>query len=233
MNQELILLSLTAASVGFVHTVLGPDHYIPFIVMAREGMWRKTKTFWITLLCGIGHVLSSVVIGMTGLLAGHEINRLVKVESQRGTIAGWAILIFGAVYMIWGIYRVIINKPHKHWHFHDNKWHKHEHRHDDGEHSHSHFVNYTPWILFLIFVLGPCEPLIPLLMYPAAKASISGSLWVAFVFGVVTISTMLAIVFLFLRGIESIKIEKLSRYSSALAGMIIFITGIAVVFLGV
>jgi len=25
------------------------------------------------------------------------------------------------------------------------------------------------WALFLIFVFGPCEPLIPLIMYPAAK----------------------------------------------------------------
>ncbi|HOD34406.1 MAG TPA: hypothetical protein PLR20_01590 [Syntrophales bacterium] len=28
---------------------------------------------------------------------------------------------------------------------------------------------HTPWVLFTIFVLGPSEPLIPVLMFPAAR----------------------------------------------------------------
>ena len=39
-------------------------------------------------------------------------------------------------------------------------------------------------ILFTIFVFGPCEPLIPILMYPAAKSSVAGMLLVAGVFSV-------------------------------------------------
>ncbi len=49
--------------------------------------------------------------------------------------------------------------------------HAHEHTHD-GEHAHVHeseSSSITPWVLFVIFVLGPCEPLIPLLMFPAAS----------------------------------------------------------------
>ena len=40
----------------------------------------------------------------------------------------------------------------------------------------------TPWVLFLIFVFGPCEPLIPLVMYPAAKHNIQGAIIVAILF---------------------------------------------------
>jgi sulfite exporter TauE/SafE len=43
-------------------------------------------------------------------------------------------------------------------------------------------------------VLGPCEPLIPLLMYPASQHSLSGTILVAAVFSAVTIGTMLGIV---------------------------------------
>ena len=35
MNIDLGLLLLTAASIGFIHTLLGPDHYLPFVAMWR------------------------------------------------------------------------------------------------------------------------------------------------------------------------------------------------------
>ena len=46
----------------------------------------------------------------------------------------------------------------------------------------------TPWVLFLIFVFGPCEPLIPLVMYPAAKNNFHGAVIVAILFSLTTIS---------------------------------------------
>ena len=39
MPSELSLLTLTAAGIAFLHTVAGPDHYVPFIVMSRLGRW--------------------------------------------------------------------------------------------------------------------------------------------------------------------------------------------------
>ena len=35
MNNSLALLSVTAISIGFIHTLLGPDHYLPFIVLSK------------------------------------------------------------------------------------------------------------------------------------------------------------------------------------------------------
>jgi nickel/cobalt transporter (NicO) family protein len=35
MSQELTVITITAASIGLFHTLMGPDHYLPFIVMAR------------------------------------------------------------------------------------------------------------------------------------------------------------------------------------------------------
>ena len=45
MNQESTLLLWTAASIGFVHTLLGPDHYLPFVAMSRAGGWSARKTY--------------------------------------------------------------------------------------------------------------------------------------------------------------------------------------------
>ncbi len=54
MNAELCILATTAFSVGVLHTVLGPDHYIPFVAMARTNNWSAKKTASITTLCGLG-----------------------------------------------------------------------------------------------------------------------------------------------------------------------------------
>lgn len=227
MTNELYILVGSAATLGFVHTLLGPDHYLPFIVMSKARNWKLYKTILITALCGIGHVGSSIIVGSLGIGLGIGLNKLTGFESVRGSLAAWAFIIFGLGYMIWGIWRAVKNKPHKHMHIHDDEVHTHEENHD-----HVHNKNITPWILFLIFVLGPCEPLIPMLMFPAAEANTWGVILVASVFSIVTISTMLLIVILLTKGISFINIGKIERYSHAIAGAIVLLSGIGIQFLG-
>lgn len=244
MNSEIAILSLTAASLGFMHTLLGPDHYLPFVVLSKARKWSKIKTIWITILCGIGHVGSSVLIGFIGIAAGVALSKLEAFESFRGNIAGWLFIGFGLAYAVWGLRRAFNNKPHTHAHFHLNgKKHVHEHTHS-VEHTHLHtdeetennekvkYKNLTPWILFVIFVFGPCEPLIPLLMFPALQHSIMGVVSVTTVFSLVTIATMTTIVLLTTTGISFVKLEKLEKYTHALAGSAIFFSGIAIQFMG-
>jgi len=236
MSGELLILITTAISIGFFHTLLGPDHYLPFIVMSRARKWTLTKTTSITLLCGIGHILSSVVLGLIGISFGIAVSKLEALEGLRGNIAAWALIAFGLVYFVWGMRRALRNKPHIHIHNHrDGEKHIHKHNHFE-EHSHIHNIkknkNITPWILFVIFVLGPCEPLIPILMYPAAKADFSGVLLVASTFGIVTICTMLGIVLAGSFGISFVPLKRLERYAHAIAGATICLSGLAIQFLG-
>lgn len=232
MENDLGILTATAAAIAFVHTVFGPDHYLPFIVLSRARGWSIFKTIWVTLLCGLAHVGSSIVVGAIGIGAGIGVSKLEGIESYRGNIAAWAFLVFGLVYTIWGIHRAILNKPHKHFHTHtDGTIHVHEHMHLNS-HDHLHKNSITPWILFIIFVLGPCEPLIPVLMYPAAKNSTLGIVQVSLVFSVITILTMLTLVILASYGLKMVKFGKLERYTHALAGATIFLSGLAILFLG-
>jgi nickel/cobalt exporter len=237
MNQEILLIAGTAAGIGFVHTVLGPDHYLPFIVIGRARNWRLPKTLFVSFLCGVGHVLSSVVLGFLGIALGIAVFKLENIESFRGGVAAWLLIGFGFAYFLWGLRRAIRNRPHSHPHFHaDGGEHDHPHRHAE-EHSHLHDgerekTNLTPWILFAIFVFGPCEPLIPMVMYPAAQHSTVGVLVVAAAFGLTTIATMLTIIALSSWGINFVKLGKLERYAHALAGAMIFLSGVSVQFLG-
>ena len=232
MTDNLTALTITAASLAFVHTVLGPDHYLPFIVMSRARKWTIYKTSWVTLLSGFGHVISSILLGTIGIGVGIALNKLEFMESVRGDLAAWLFVVFGLVYMAWGFYRAIKNKPHKHIHHHGNgTMHVHEHFHQE-EHDHTHKNNITPWILFTIFFLGPCEPLIPILMYPAAQNSSWGVAQVSIVFGVVTMLTMLGLVLLASYGLKFVRLGKMERFTHAIAGATILLSGIAILFLG-
>jgi nickel/cobalt exporter len=235
MSNSIALLSATAISIGFIHTVLGPDHYLPFIVLSEARKWSFRKTMIITFFCGIGHVLSSVILGLVGIAVGIEVKKLVAVESFRGNIASWLIITFGLVYMVISIRNLLKNKKHSHKHFHlGGEEHIHEHDHH-LQHTHLHnneSVNTTPWILFIIFIFGPCEPLIPLVMYPAAQNNINGAVIVSLLFSIVTISTMMAIVFSFKFGLSRINLKPVEKYSNLLAGSMILLTGLAIQFLG-
>ena len=92
----LVTLNLAAASIAFVHTLLGPDHYLPFVAMSRTGGWSLRKTILITLACGVGHVLSSVVLGFVGIAFGMAVLKLERFEQVRGDLAGWLLLAFAA-----------------------------------------------------------------------------------------------------------------------------------------
>jgi len=235
MTDSTIVLFATAASIGFIHTLVGPDHYIPFIVLSRARGWTLAKTMIITLLCGIGHILSSIALGLVGILVGAGVFRLRAIEAARGEVVAWLLMIFGFAYAVWGLRRAWRSCSHEHPHHHaGGESHSHSHSHLDA-HAHAHLGrdgNLTPWVLFLIFVFGPCEPLIPLFMVPAAANRYAEAVSVAVVFGLATIATMLVTVALLFFGLAKIPFRHLAKHSHTLAGAAIFLCGAAIKFLG-
>jgi len=226
-------LVATAATLGVVHTLLGPDHYVPFVALARSRDWSLKKALGVTAICGVGHVVGSIALGALGLAFGWALSGLVALEDLRGSLAGWLLLGVGLAYMAWGI-RQALRGGHKHTHVHahgDGTLHRHEHDHR-REHGHPHFGRVGrvlgPWSIFVIFVLGPCEPLIPLLLYPAAHGGWGTVAAVAGVFAATTIATMLAVVAVGALGLSKLPAAGLERWSHALAGAALALCGVAV-----
>lgn len=233
--MEAQILLLTAASIAMLHTILGPDHYLPFVAMAKARQWSFSKTLRITFYCGLGHVMSSVLIGGIGIALGSKLESLVAIESSRGSLAGWALLAFGCVYFAWGLRAAGRSHKHTHMHAHGDLVHAHPHTHN-AEHAHTHEAksgsSITPWALFIVFVLGPCEALIPLFMYPAAMQSGELVLGVALVFGLFTLATMLVAVSVATYGLRRIRLPRLGQYAHAAAGASIALCGVAINFIG-
>ena len=237
MDGDLNILVATAFSVGVLHTLFGPDHYIPFVAMSKCNGWSARKTLSITALCGLGHVAGSVAIGFVGLLLGSALFYVEALEAFRGDGAAWLLIGFGLAYFTWGVVHAVRDVPHTHRHAHaDGTVHSHLHQHDT-EHRHIHDQgavkdsgrrkrqSCAPWMLFVIFAFGPCEVLIPLLMYPAAEANLAAILGVVAAFSIATIGTMVASVMLLVLGLRFVCFPDLHRYSHAMAGLSVVACG--------
>lgn len=236
MPDELQLLVTTTAGVALVHTLLGPDHYLPFIAMFRAGQWTRSKTLRITLLCGVGHITASIALGFVGVWLGTSMSQTAALDSVRGSIAAWILILFGLGYGAWGMRRALRGGEHSHRHAHaDGSVHDHEHHHS-REHVHVHSPSrvgaISLWTLFAAFVLGPCEPLIPLLLVPAATGNPGYIATIAGVFTAVTLTSMLAIVAFATAGAKVSLALPRWRFGHAFAGALVAGCGFAMQYAG-
>ncbi len=240
VNNELTTLCGAAAAVGFLHTLLGPDHYLPFAAIAKSRSWSLRRTIGVTLLCGLGHVFASITIGLIGIAMGTTIFGMEWFESVRGEIAGWSLLVLGAIYFVWGLRRAFRQKRHAHIHVHaDGTVHRHTHDHTE-DHLHVHdaaetkssstrsVIAFAPWLTFVVLIFGPCEPLIPFLMYPAAIGETTAAVLIAAVFGLTTLVTMTLAVAAIHIGLGELPTARVERFGHALAGLVILACGVAV-----
>src|SRR5215207_2584596 len=118
--SEVQLLIITAISISFLHTISGPDHYLPFIALSKSRGWTLSRTIFWTIVCGCGHVWSSVLLGLGGAAIGWSMTKISWLESLRGGFAAWILIGFGLVYSVWGLVRAKQNKRHRHFDVHDD-----------------------------------------------------------------------------------------------------------------
>ncbi|HRX88563.1 MAG TPA: hypothetical protein P5528_03875, partial [Steroidobacteraceae bacterium] len=115
--------------------------------------------------------------------------------------------------------------------------HAHGHSHHAG-HVHAHVdiagvanrkqsMVAVGWALFVIFLFGPCEPLIPLVMAPASQGAWFAVAAVVGVFAVATIGTMLTIVWLLTSGLARVPALRAGAYVHSTAGVTVAACGAA------
>jgi len=225
-----VTLLATAACVAVAHTALGPDHFLPFVMLSRARGWSRSRTLAITAACGVGHVGSSLVIALAGVALGAGMGAL---EEARGQLAAWAMVAFGVAYGLWGLRRTV--RARRGIALHEHHGHVHVHGGGGGHHHHVHGTSErgtTFWALFVVFVLGPCEPLLPLFLVPASQGRWALAGAVAIVFSAATLATMLLLVGLAQTGLARLSWGRLEAYTHPLAGATIAASGLAVLFLG-
>lgn len=213
MHNSIWLLLVSTASIAFLHA-LAPDHWMPFAAIGKAQNWSKLRLLWITFISGIGHVGISIIFSIIGILLGFSLSKLKGIEGHRGEIALWLLIGFGIAYALWGIRKAREQKR----------------KRIDGEEFKAKTV--AVWTMFAVIVLGPCEPLVPLVFLGYNYGWI-GVITVSVVFSIITIIMMLAQSLLALMGIQLIKNDIVERYSHAFAGLVIALTGVFVMVAGI
>ena len=213
MHSSIWVLLLSTASVAFFHA-LAPDHWMPFAAIGKAQKWSKFRLLWVTFISGLGHVGISVVFSIIGILLGFSLSNLKSIEGHRGEIVLWLLIGFGIAYMIWGL----------------KKAKDHHHAHIDEEKLKAKTV--AVWTMFAIIILGPCEPLVPL-VFLGYNYGFMGVIAVSVIFSVITIIMMLLQSLLAFMGIQWIKNDLAERYAHAFAGLVIALTGALVMVLGI
>ena len=205
--MEFLLLS--SLTIGALHS-LAPDHWIPFVALARAQQWSRWKTIYSVFLAGLGHVSSSVVIGLIGIAIGVATERVSGWETIRGDVASLLLIGFGVAYMIYGLKQ--LGKRHTH--------------------THDKVKNVSYWTLFILIIFGPCEPLIPLLFASSSFGWIN-VVAVVMVFSAATLIMMQVQVHAAVWGVSLFRSHAFEHASDAIAGVVIIITGIAIRVFGI
>jgi nickel/cobalt exporter len=213
MQQSLWILLISTASVAFLHA-LAPDHWMPFAAIGKAQKWSKPKLLWITFISGVGHVGISIIFSIIGIFLGFSLSKLKSVEGHRGEVALWLLIGFGIAYMLWGIKKAKEAKRKK----------------IDEEKLKGNTV--AIWTMFAVIILGPCEPLIPM-VFLGYNYGYFGVILVSLIFSVITIFMMLSQSLLAFMGVQLIKNDIADRYAHAFAGLVIALTGVFVMALGI
>jgi nickel/cobalt exporter len=207
MTVEPVLVA-AALTVGSIHTV-APDHWMPFAVLARAERWSARRTAIVTALCGLGHVTTSVALGMLAVTFGREL--LETFGRRLDRVAGLLLVGFGVAYAIWALHRRMRDRAHAH--------------------AHSHRP-LTAWSLFLLFSADPCVAVIPLI-FVAAPLGWLRTLAVVAAYELATIATMVVLVLPARAAMHTIRAAWADEWGDALAGGVVACVGIAVIGFGI
>ncbi len=201
-----LALLISAMGIGIVHTMLAPNHYLPFVIIAKVRGWSYAKTIGVTLLCGLAHIISSVSLGLVGVALGFALSSIEIFDGYRANVAAWALILFGLVYMVWGMRHAVLH-------------HNHHHHIDQSS-------GRTVLALFIIFLITPCEVWLPFMMASAIEKSYIMISLIAAAFSLSTVITMCAMVSLGFYGFKFISFKRVEKYGHAFAGAVILICGV-------
>jgi hypothetical protein len=235
MSDPYFILLATSATLGIVHTAIGVDHVVPFVVLAHARKWSLTQTLSMTALCGVGHVLSSVLIASVGLGLGVATSRLEWIESTRGSWAAALLIGFGLAYTAVAFWKLRKRRL--------GEVSSEERVHDHGNQVAALFrrgrLDHARMMpaLFIIFVLGPCEALLPLLTASGLTLSYFQAVSVGALYCGTTLLTMMTLVALGGGGLTASGLGRrqglLHSHAHTLAGLSRALSGLAIRGLGI
>lgn len=195
-------ISLIGATffIALTHAIM-PNHWMPFALIGKGQKWSLTKTIFITAFAGLGHSLTTTLLGFIIAILGFHITKYA--ESVAEPLAGFILIVLGITFIIVGRLK-----------------------HGTHNHNHSKFSDKTLAIsLFAMLSFSPCVAALPLFL-AASTFSWSKLVLLSIILSVTTVSGMLVLTILAYTGVKKINLCSIEDYEKEIIGGILTLIGI-------
>jgi nickel/cobalt exporter len=193
--------------ISLLHALI-PNHWLPVLAIGKKEGWSLGETSRITLIAGLSHVVSTIIIGVLLGLIGDELAEHLEHFSH---VIAPAILILLGLYFIRQHYR------HKHFHVEKNRL---------AKKTKASIIT----ALIVAMFLSPCMEIEAYFLLAGTKGWHLMAL-VATMYGVITITGMLIWVRVVYKGLLKLNWHKWEHNAGIITGLTLIATGIITFFI--
>ena len=223
------MIFYTAIALSVVHSIANPIHYLPFVALGKARGWNLTLTLLVAAIASAGHIVGFGIALLIGTLAGKGVSHAEHILHESSHISAILFLTLGITYTIYGIRYALTRNECK-----DNcSSHSCGHDHERIiRNADPHSGKYI-FLLFAMFAIGPCNPILSLVAYYAATTDIGSLALLTLVYYLATAATMLACTALLYKGLEFLtpSAKFIDKWAHAISGATITISVIAAMLL--
>ncbi|MCX8036407.1 MAG: hypothetical protein N3D11_04995 [Candidatus Sumerlaeia bacterium] len=197
-----------------------PNHWVPFVLLGRDRGWRSNRVLMVTLLGGIAHISSTILIGVLIAVAGLAFSQRYE-EVMRWL--GPAILLGVGLWVFWRGRRC------HHGHHHAEPFsHTEACHHDDNEGLENRQRRLDTrdmtaiGALLLMMFLSPCLEL-EFYYLSAVPLGWKGIAAVSVIYMLVTVGTMLVAVGSAARGLRQLRWSFFEKHERKIGGAVLIL----------
>ncbi len=219
-----------------------PHHWLPLALAGKSEKWSVKETVRITLLIGLMHTSSTIIIGIVIGIAGYKMTNMF--QSFENFLAPAVLICLGIFFVVKNF--ISINR-HEHDeqnnHHHDSYNNEDKHHHHD-EHHHDHTTHHhmseeeikilskksnraVISAIGTMMVFSPCIE-IEAFYFTMGRYGWTGIALLSLIYFLITIAVMLSCVLLAKKGLDFInkKLHFFEHYSKAITGSVLIILGL-------
>lgn len=192
---------------GLIHPLF-PNHWIPLIAISKTEKWTNKETVIATLVTGFSHTLSTIIIGIVVGFVGIKLSESYSYITR--VAAPLILFVIGAIYLL-----LDLRKTHHHHHFDINN---------------EKLKKQKPKLAIIISLclgmfLSPCFEIEAFYFQAATKGWI-GILVVSLVYLILTLSIMVCLVYLGIKGVNKFNSHFLEHHEKMITGIVLIALGL-------
>ncbi|OGF55590.1 MAG: hypothetical protein A2Z21_09175 [Candidatus Fraserbacteria bacterium RBG_16_55_9] len=210
---ETVVLTGAAATAAITHTLI-PDHWMPYVLMAQAKRWPMNKSLRVTGFGAIVHLSATTLLGILAAVVGSELSKRYSAWAE---LVGGVLLISFGLYFAWRGWRTFQRGRHHHDHLHE---------------EHPHALERSDFALGAILGSRPCAEALPI-FFAASMLGVFSSLAAVGAWVLVTVVSMLGIVWLSLKSLRHFRLDFFEKYGELSSGLLIALVGGTILLLGI